>query len=305
MYLKAISLGDAIPVGDFEARVHSLFRRSVNLQTESSSGLLTLTAFSQPDLPQGIRLEADNDSCFDKVSMGEHVYCQEGILSFQAAPLRVELRGARRWKCDLPALHVNMADLATSQAWSCVWQALNDRQIQAEAEIVAGKLFKTRGESGMIATRKTGQALCKLVLATRTCDMAAVLAAGELVGLGTGLTPTGDDLLVGYLAGLWCTVQEDTDRRDFVARLGWAIIDLSQGTNDISRTYLFHAAQGQVSSHLLELARAIGDGGETDRLIKIAEVAMQMGHTSGMDAVTGLMLGMAAWAPPPGLGFFG
>ena len=298
MYLKAISLGYAVPPSDFEARVHSVFRRSVNLQVEGSSDLLTLTTSSQPDLPQGIRLETCNGLHFDNLKVGERACCLEGILSFQIVPLRVDLRKAHRWRCDLAAMNINMTDPATVLAWSCVWQELNKRQIHAKAEIVAGEVFRSNEEAKATATRKISQAIRKLVQATRNYDLAAIPAAGELIGLGSGLTPSGDDLLVGYLIGLWCTVRKKNDRRNFVTKLGWAIIDLSQGTNDISRTYLFHAARGQVTSHLMELAHAISQGEEPDQLIDTAEVTMSMGHTSGMDAVTGLLLGLTVWTPP-------
>ncbi|MGB8983915.1 MAG: DUF2877 domain-containing protein, partial [Anaerolineales bacterium] len=117
----------------------------------------------------------------------------------------------------------------------------------------------------------------------------------------SGLTPSGDDLLVGYLAGLWCTVQDKDERTRFVLKLGKNIIDLSSKTNDISRTYLDHAAQGQVSSRLAELAEGICHGEDRERLGEVAEAAFKVGHTSGMDAVTGLLIGLSAWASPGGI----
>jgi hypothetical protein len=116
-----------------------------------------------------------------------------------------------------------------------------------------------------------------------------------LIGLGTGLTPSGDDFLVGYLVGLWCTVRDTEERRQFVSNLGKAVIRLSRRTNDISRTYLYHAAHGQVSSRLEALAGAICRAENLEHLLAAAESAMQTGHTSGMDAVTGLLVGLAAW----------
>jgi hypothetical protein len=81
--------------------------------------------------------------------------------------------------------------------------------------------------------------------------------------------------------------------------LGEAVIHHSHQTNDISRTYLYHAARGQVSSLLANLAGAICHGESPDRLLEITEAAMQVGHTSGMDAVTGLLIGLTAWDGNP------
>jgi hypothetical protein len=119
-----------------------------------------------------------------------------------------------------------------------------------------------------------------------------------LIGLGSGLTPSGDDLLAGYLAGLWCTVGKKSDRMQFITMLGKMIIALSSRTNDISRTYLFHAVHGQVSSRIVALAEAISRAKEQDRLLETSEQAMQTGSTSGMDTVTGLLLGISAWGTP-------
>ena len=80
-----------------------------------------------------------------------------------------------------------------------------------------------------------------------------------------------------------------------MSKLGQAVIHLSGRTNDISRTYLYHATNGQVSSRLETLARAISRPESPGQLLLVAESAMQSGHTSGMDAVTGLLLGLATW----------
>jgi len=46
---------------------------------------------------------------------------------------------------------------------------------------------------------------------------------------------------------------------------------------------------------LADLAAAISMGENSDRLLNVMETALCVGHTSGMDAVTGLLIGIAAW----------
>jgi hypothetical protein len=131
---------------------------------------------------------------------------------------------------------------------------LNKQQRLTNAEIIAEELFNESQHSD--APDRTGKAMRELVNATRQYNPADA-PVKTLIGLGSGLTPSGDDLLVGYLAGLWCTVQDRSERLKFVSNFGKATIRLSSETNDISRTYLYHAAQGQVSSRLANLAEAI------------------------------------------------
>ena len=73
------------------------------------------------------------------------------------------------------------------------------------------------------------------------------------------------------------------------------IVDLSSSTNDISRTYLYYSAQGQVSSLLANLAESVSRGDSSEHLLDIEEKAMSVGHTSGMETVTGLLAGLAGW----------
>lgn len=131
--------------------------------------------------------------------------------------------------------------------------------------------------------------------ATANYDVVGMEDIGALVGLGTGLTPSGDDILTGYVAGLWCTVRRKPQRRAFLGAVANLVVRYSTRTNDIARTYLCLAARGQVSSRLVDLAAAICNGSDAERVWAATEAAMQVGHTSGMETVRGLLLGLAAW----------
>ena len=97
--------------------------------------------------------------------------------------------------------------------------------------------------------------------ATRRFDLqAAGQEAERLVGLGAGGTPAGDDVLVGYLAGLWTSVKGDRPRAGFAAGLADLVGDLGERTNDISRVYLEAAAEGEVSERLADVVRSIAEG---------------------------------------------
>lgn len=294
MILNAISMGYAIPHADFDAVIHSVFRTAINLRLSQENRLLTIVAINEADLPQGIRVDTPDDFSFEIFHADEPVTCRNGNLRFDS--LIIELRGAQRWKCDLPALRVDLTDPAISTSWRNVWLALNQRQVELNAEIIAQDLFDSVESMRAGVPRMAGKAMRDLLGEARRYDLTlASSSARALIGLGSGLTPSGDDLLVGCLAGLWCTVRRQGERAQFVSNLGDTIIHHSQQTNEISRAYLYHAAQGQVSSLLANLAEAVSTGKDPDRLLNAAEAAMRVGHTSGMDAVTGLLTSLAAW----------
>ena len=295
MHLSAISIGYAVPAEDFDASVHSAFQSALNLRLIGEEGLLTLIASEEGDLPQGIRLDLPEGFSFEEFQTGERAVCRDGVLHFENSPLAVQLNEARRWKCDLPALEFDPKNPVVAAAWSLVWEALNRRQRRMESEIVAEDLFRSSTPVLKDISQRVSEAMHDLLLATRRYELTDAAAVASLIGLGPGLTPSGDDILIGYMAGLWCTVQARSERAQYISSLGERIIHLSHQTNDISRTYLYHAVGGQISSRLANLAEAICRGADPGSLHETAETAMSIGHTSGMDTVSGLLVGLGAW----------
>lgn len=295
MYLQAISIGYAVPTEDFDASVHSVFQSALNLRLNVESNLLTLIVSSEGDLPQGIRLSTPDGFSFENFQTGEPAICRDGMLHFEKNSLTIQLSSARRWKCDLPALRFDPAKPAVSAAWNFVWEALNKRQKRSEAQIIAEEISHSNELAQAGVLRKVSQAMHGLLHATRQHDLTNIAAIRALIGLGSGLTPSGDDLLIGYLAGLWCTLQDKNERLQFISRLGQTTLSLLSQTNDISRTYLYHAVLGQVSSRLVDLVETLCHGENFERLSDLGESAMKVGHTSGMDTVTGLLIGLTAW----------
>jgi hypothetical protein len=288
--LEAVCIGYAVPRRAFDAQVHSAFASAANLCLSKGNRLLTLLTVGQADLPQGMRLNTPPGFLFEKLHPGESISCRNGLLHCEQASLTIDLRPARRWKCDLASLAVDLRDPITIAAWRSVEQMLKERRSREISGWAASQIA---------TVRRMGEIVPELLTTTGRYDLLAFNSVARLIGLGSGLTPTGDDFLVGYLAGLWCATRGKKERLQFLSSLGKAVICLSRQTNDISQTYLFHAVRGQVSSRLEALAEAICRGEQPDRLRTAADAAMQVGHTSGMDAVSGLLLGLSAWAGGP------
>jgi len=295
MHLHAVSVGYAVPLTDFDAVVHSVFESVVNLKPSGEEGLLTLLVSGVGDLPQGIRLDTLNGFCFKALPVGIRADCRGGVLSLEGYSLTIDLRGAKCWESNLLTLHADMNNPAVMTAWQCVWQAVNHRQLRYGSEIVARDLAGQSAEKQPVWVQQMGCSVCDILKATAQCDLEAAQAMEFLIGLGPGLTPSGDDLVTGYLIGLWCTTRGKEERLRFLSGLGKDVIRLSKRTNDISRTYLLHATRGQASSQLINLAIAICAGADSHHVLEGAGAAMRIGHTSGMDAVTGLLFGLAAW----------
>jgi hypothetical protein len=119
----------------------------------------------------------------------------------------------------------------------------------------------------------------------------AVAAAHPLVGLGPGATPSGDDLLVGLVAGL------ATTDHPMAGSFGAGIARLAAGmTTSLAESYLFHAGRLEFSERVHAAGLAILTGPEREMRAAV-NGALAWGASSGTDLLVGLLVGMEAGAP--------
>lgn len=290
MRLSAIGLGEAIPRTDFDARVHSVFDSTVNLALTASDRLITVFASQTVELPQGIRLTTPA-GLFQSLRVDAAAHARAGVLSFTTSPYTIDLRRAPIWRCRLRALGADLTHPGARRAWCSAFRGLCEAQHQGAAELVASDVLGRSG--GSLLSQRVRLAVRVLRRAVRCFDVdAAVRAAAGLLGIGPGLTPSGDDVLIGLVTGWWAVSARDPQRLAFIRGFGAGIARCTFSTGAISRVYLAHAAAGRCASSLADLARAIGDG---CRIAPTLRVALRSGHTSGMDSVTGLLIGLRAW----------
>jgi hypothetical protein len=109
----------------------------------------------------------------------------------------------------------------------------------------------------------------------------------QLAGLGPGLTPAGDDFLVGILHALWAR-QSDEE-----ARIASETIANNAGprTLPLSAAWISASSLGETGEIWHELIGAIADeDGEAIKSISLR--ILPTGHTSGADALGGFVHGV-------------
>jgi hypothetical protein len=290
MHIHAASIGEAVPRENFDALIQSVFDSAVNLRLADEDRLITLLISQGYELPQGIRIGI-KDTSFQSLTVGLRAASRGGILRFDSSPLSIDLRGAPVWKCPVPELGADMSLPAVQHAWSAAWELLNQEQRLKGTDIVADDLFRL--DTGTRLNQRMSRPVMRLVTSTVQFDIQSSIHASEkIIGLGPGVTPSGDDILLGFLAGLWSAAGGNSRRAAFIHAFGRALLPLAKQTGEISRTYLYHATRGQFSSSLSHLAEAIARGGQVQDEI---QAAMRVGHSSGMDSVTGLLIGLCIW----------
>jgi hypothetical protein len=108
--------------------------------------------------------------------------------------------------------------------------------------------------------------------------------AAQLIGLGPGLTPSGDDYLGGVLVALrWLGRGAQAD-----SLWRWLGPRLAERTSAISAAHLAAAASGQVHEALHEMLDNLSAWQAPDLLPSLSRLDA-VGHTSGWDALAGIV----------------
>lgn len=110
------------------------------------------------------------------------------------------------------------------------------------------------------------------------------------LGRGKGLTPSGDDYLVGMLA-IHHLFQAFSPA--FLRTLQ-KIIEHESITTDIGREYLLYALKGEFSSFIANILNNLQEKDHQLELKKHVQQMLTMGHSSGVDTAFGLVIGLLA-----------
>jgi hypothetical protein len=112
------------------------------------------------------------------------------------------------------------------------------------------------------------------------------VALRDIVGLGTGFTPAGDDFLVGLLAASRSTIPEETC--DLACRVDRLLASVPGATTQASCLMLKAAAAGHYPEALIELVTALASGDAGSVRLSAGRLA-SLGATSGQDVLAGVL----------------
>ncbi len=273
-----VSTAHLVPRCNFEATVHSVFRSACNLALDDL--LITVHDASAQHTPTSVRVDAGAGASWAPLArIGDRAQYAGGWLSFGSH--RLDVRQATVWTPPAPVQSIQQ-------------DAARDRLVDLEQ---AYKKLPTtaRAASALTDTVARDVAVLRSILsqeirlATHVHDVEAVVA--RLIGAGPGLTPSGDDVLVGLLAAL--SRSGGAPRTAVLAsRLG-AVIDRSiHRTTDVSAHYLRLATHGHFGEPLTTLVDAVVAGAPTHHVQSHLQAVLSVGATSGADALVGVILGL-------------
>lgn len=135
-------------------------------------------------------------------------------------------------------------------------------------------------------------------LATGTDDAGdAQMLVAALVGLGPGLTPSGDDVIAGVLLTLRLI-----HRLDELERVWAQVLPRLSATTTLSASLLRAAARGYAAPEVVDLLLALAcppRGTSSAGLRELVDAVLSIGHSSGADLLTGVHAALSTWARVP------
>jgi hypothetical protein len=252
--LNALSISRSVQTGQ-DWRVLAVFERACDLVTPEGD-VIALVLPKVGDGPLNIVVEG-RPSVFASVPVGAPAWTEKATL--RVGDLEIRLDHAAVWepRPDWKPLRQNLA------------------RIESRLPLVRDLAHREAPADSLLALLSPELDLTGFPKPVRS-DLA------QFAGLGSGLTPAGDDFLMGVMLRAWLA---DPEPELFCRRLAEAA---APRTTTLSAALLRAAARGECSAAWHSLLAAL-EGGNNDQLAVAVRRALAYGHTSGADTLAGFL----------------
>ena len=282
--------------GPLDAQTHGVFQRACNLELPGSR-LITLLAPERPG-PANIVVPA-LENVLGRVVDGQPMVVTTDRIEAPESSLVVDLAGARTWEgVSPPDLPLPGPPLRHGAVQTAIEIALERAESPGLIHLLPDLVGGGGSELGLDFSLRAG-----LLLQARSAiiQLETLLAAGELeaalgvttrlIGLGLGLTPSGDDFLAGLILTLNIADRVPGGFVKGIDAFGRGVVDQAIGrTTLVSVEQLRYAAQGEAEQVIAEAAIALLWASEP--LEPAIEALLDTGSSSGGDLLTGMCLGV-------------
>jgi Protein of unknown function (DUF2877). len=311
-HLEAISIGPLAIQSQSgtikKGKVHTVFRRVINIVWPDGN----LSSISRVDVSNGpanivTNLPVISSFAHYSIEPGTLVWLDTDHTTLTIGSISVSLKNAASW--ESPLAHFG-APLPPSQIKANLeevgrWVALTSSKPSGLSELfpylesLRNGTYLPPAHTDPV-TYLAGQAINSLLPALSTADKTRIKeSASSLIGLGPGLTPSGDDYLAGLLLSL--VAASKLLPESFTASkniLSNTIIELARGlTNDISYQMLVFAAEGTGSELMENMVLSLFCAAQTkNSLIQAAIDLSTVGASSGFDQLLGIMSGASLYS---------
>ncbi|WP_155592858.1 DUF2877 domain-containing protein [Lysinibacillus cavernae] len=267
----------------FTGSVHSVFKHALNIQSGVDGEIFTLATQAMDNAPNTLIINLDTLANLH-ISQNDRVSVMNDQLLIEDK-LQLATKTATRWQCQLPIFPSDSTSLKINVI--TVKQFIDLHGKSGGMKSSHSPISEFEAETSRMLKLRTN--LLREELVSQRFDQFQKYAV-DLVGLGPGLTPSGDDFLVG----LFTVIHLENSPCSIYQQLCESVINMIKPlTNDISYTTLKKAAYGQVRESIYSLVHAILYGTEVDSIQALKKV-LAIGSSSGTDIALGLISGLEA-----------
>lgn len=257
---------------DSKISIHSRFETSINLKINTKIVNLSCNENILP--PYGIVLkQMDFYKILDKLDAGAVPCIHENNICF--GDLKIVLKNTKEIYYSSLDKHENNLN-QSGEIWRYLFDILIDSKKQNGFDLNHDSLINPKDSSSEIQKKI-------IYLASFFEKNSDESIIKYFLGRGRGLTPSGDDFIVGIMSVFSCyrAFLEPMEKLShFINTYG------SEYTNDISLSFLKEASQGLFSRNILNILSNI----EKEKEVKIEiDNLLYYGETSGVDSLLGII----------------
>jgi hypothetical protein len=297
--IQAISISTRIryifPKGKYPGQVAGVYTNAANILF--GDHLITVADKAQGNLPYGMLCDLSEIDLKQVLHSGDPAEIDANSLKITDGSFEILFEGAKEWppefrmpieKKGLPRIRANINSIEQ--------QLTQNKSLEGLAPLIEG-IPQIMGSASADMKHYSAiehsafDSLRSLVAAIRVRDEAMIgKAARSLIGLGIGLTPSGDDVLAGLFGTLFITMEE-MDRGWMVTAYQKAICNISGLTTDVSQNTLAAVREGYYPERFSTLAAAIIGSNEPMGIDVPLKERLRWGSSSGSEIILGMVMG--------------
>jgi hypothetical protein len=267
----------------FTGFVHSTFSRTFNIKCYENGDLYTIACNRLDNGPNTLIVDIDNMKPM-KIETNDRVFVEENLL-YIGDQLTISIDRAGKWESVLSTYPCNVDILKRNLMKMKDFINIHGVGGGMKKNIITLNPFEAE-VSNMLENRTL--LLLNELLNGRISS--ALPHAVSLIGLGPGLTPSGDDFLTGLF-----TIFNMKNSPFYPYRLFCEDVlkKAKTLTNDISYMTLKKAANGKVRDSIISFLNSILVEDDQDLILSLNKL-LNIGSSSGTDIAYGIVFGMEA-----------
>jgi hypothetical protein len=249
-------------------RVHSKFKNGLNVQFSDS--LIYISCIGTPLSAFGLNIEEQKlKQILDAANIGDVVVNKDDKLLFYTISqiISIPYKNIEQVDLKLPKIQCNNSDVSDTKLYHSLTSMKLEKSIGIELDGATGEYIEL-----LLNSDKNNLNINSTII-------------NFFSGRGKGLTPSGDDILIGFTLALMMFGNYESWIRVLKTEI------TENTTTMISVAYLRALTVGFTSEYFIQLVKLI-DEEDIDVIEETIKKVKSIGHTSGNDTLFGFSLGL-------------